>query len=455
MISDYCSRHPVKEQPIESFAEDYVRFIAHTSVPSSLTMSDIATATQKDCVIKCVMDALPNNSWSKQLCYQDDSFRSYQTVSEELTAVSLDEGNVLLRGTRLCIPDSLQQKVVKLAHEGHQGRVRCKALLRETCWFPYMDTRVDEMCKNCIPCMSASPSTTQEPIKPSPLPKQPWDEVSVDFCGPFPSGEYFMVVICDYSRYPVVEKLHSLSAQTVIPHLEKLFSLFSIPSVVKTDNGSPFNSQIFSDFADRFGFKHRKITPLHPMANGTAEAFMKPLVKTMKTASASGKNFKTEISSFLMNYRSTPHPSTGLSPYELMFNRKMKTKLPQFSVFRKDKYVRERDTKAKMKNKRYADIRRKTKYSTIKPGDKVLVKQNIRNKLDTPFSSSVGKVIPRKGSMVTVQHNDRTITRDISHFKPVNSFNDSDQRKSSSDADGTSLRKSGRKRRPPRRFIDE
>ncbi|XP_053390578.1 uncharacterized protein K02A2.6-like [Mercenaria mercenaria] len=251
-----------------------------------------------------------------------------------------------------------------------------------------------------------------------------------------------------FSKVDLYKGFHQLELSEESRNMTVFASHVGLWSVVKTDNGSPFNSQIFSDFADRFGFKHRKITPLHPMANGTAEAFMKPLVKTMKTASASGKNFKTEISSFLMNYRSTPHPSTGLSPYELMFNRKMKTKLPQFSVFRKDKYVRERDTKAKMKNKRYADIRRKTKYSTIKPGDKVLVKQNIRNKLDTPFSSSVGKVIPRKGSMVTVQHNDRTITRDISPFKPVNSFNDSDQRKSSSGADGTSLRKSGRKRRP-------
>ena len=90
-----------------------------------------------------------------------------------------------------------------------------------------------------------------------------------------PSGEYFMVVICDYCRYPVVEKFNSVAAQAVIPLLERIFGLFSIPNVVKTDNGSPFNSHTFSEFAAQLGFKHRKITPLHPKTNRTAEAFIK------------------------------------------------------------------------------------------------------------------------------------------------------------------------------------
>ena len=421
MISDYCSRHPIQESKADNVAEEYVNFLASNSVPKSLTLSEVARATQTDCVIQCVIQAVENNTWYKQRCSQTDSYRCYLNVREELTVVSLSDGHILLRGTRLCIPESLQHQVINLAHEGHQGRVRCKSLLRETCWFPYMDKLIDDKCKQCIPCMSASNETVHEPIKPSPLPKRQWDCISVDFCGPMPSGEYFMVVICDYCRYPVVEKLNSVSAQAVIPLLERIFALFAIPNVVKTDNGSPFNSHTFAEFADQLGFKHRKITPLHPASNGTAEAFMKPLVKCMKTAAASGQNYKSELSKFLLNYRSTPHPSTGISPFELMFNRKMKTKIPQFSVppSRNRNYVKERDAKVKQKNKQYADKRNKARTSTLRPGDKVLVKQQVRNKLDTPFSPVPGSVVSRKGSMVTVRHKDRTLTRDASHFKPV------------------------------------
>jgi len=460
MISDYCSRHPIQEQIPDSVAEDYVNFLASNTVPKSLNLSEVARATQKDCVIECVIQAVQNNAWHKQMCSQTDSYRRYLNIREELTVVSLSDGQVLLRGTRLCIPDALQKHVVDLAHEGHQGRVRCKSLLRETCWFPYMDKLIDDKCKQCIPCMSASTETMQEPVKPSPLPKRgQWDEISVDFCGPMPSGEYFMVVICDYCRYPVVEKLNSVSAQAVIPLLERIFGLFGIPNVVRSDNGSPFNSHIFADFAAQLGFKHRKITPLHPRANGTAEAFMKPLVKCMKTASASGQNYKSELTKFLLNYRSTPHPSTGVSPFELMFDRKMKTKIPRFSVppshYRK--YVKQRDAKTKQKNKQYADSRNKAKPSTLRPGDKVLVKQQVRNKLDTPFSPIPGNVVSRKGSMITVRHKDRTLTRDASHFKPVLDLPPS--RADNVDLQETAvkqpLRRSVRERKPPRKYDND
>ena len=211
----------------------------------------------------------------------------------------------------------------------------------------------------------------------------------------------------------------NIKADTVIIRLENRLGLFGIPSVIKTDNGAPFNGHVFSEFASNYGFKHRKITPLHPMSNATAEAFMKPLVKAIKTSNIQGQNWKSVISKFLLNYRSTPHPSTGVSPGELMFNRKMKTKLPQFMEKSKDARIRKKDTKAKAKNKWYADHRRGAKPSRIKPGDKVLIKQKVQNKLDTPFCPIPGTVLLKRGSMITAQHQDRKVTRDISHFKLV------------------------------------
>ena len=419
MIADYCSRHPVSNQPTRTIAEDYVNFIANCAVPKSVSLNDVVAATTKDCILTCVIKACQHNSWANQKCSESSTFKCYKQLADELSVVSSDNGFMLLRGTRLCIPASLQKKIIDLAHEGHQGRNRTKTLLRESCWFPFIDKLVDEQCKSCIPCMAASSKSTPEPLKPSPLPDKPWDEISVDFCGPFPTGEYFMVVICDYSRYPVVEKLFSLTASNVIAHLERIFGMFSVPKILKSDNGSPFNSHEFAEFASIMGFKHRKITPLNPQANGTAEAFMKPLVKTMKTASASGKNFKSELTVFLMNYRSTPHPSTNVSPFELMFNRKMKTKLPTFSVPTEDAEVRKRDQNAQLKNKTYGDIKRKAKPCLLQQGDKVLVKQKVQNKLSTPFSHTLGEVIRRKGSMITARFDGREITRDAAHFKLV------------------------------------
>jgi hypothetical protein len=80
-----------------------------------------------------------------------------------------------------------------------------------------------------------------------------------------------MVIVDDYSRYPVVERLMSLKAGPVIAKLQAIFSMFGMVSVVCADNGPYFNTCAFKQFAGKTGFVHRKITPLHPMGNAIVE----------------------------------------------------------------------------------------------------------------------------------------------------------------------------------------
>ena len=81
------------------------------------------------------------------------------------------------------------------------------------------------------------------------LPMEPWKEMSIDLCGPFKTGEYILVVVDDYSRYPEVEILHSSSARATIPKLDAIFARQGIPEVVKSDFGPPFNSDEFDNWA--------------------------------------------------------------------------------------------------------------------------------------------------------------------------------------------------------------
>jgi len=39
-----------------------------------------------------------------------------------------------------------------------------------------------------------------------------WQKISLDFSGPYPSREYCLIVVDDYSRYPVVELVRTISA---------------------------------------------------------------------------------------------------------------------------------------------------------------------------------------------------------------------------------------------------
>ena len=63
------------------------------------------------------------------------------------------------------------------------------------------------------------------------------------FLRALPSGEYLLVVIDRYIRFPEVEIVRSTKATTVIPKLDKIFATHGIPSVVKSDSGPPFKSE--------------------------------------------------------------------------------------------------------------------------------------------------------------------------------------------------------------------
>ena len=85
-------------------------------------------------------------------------------------------------------------------------------------WFPGIDNLTEEKVKSCLSCQAASTKSPPiEPLRMTSLPSGPWREVAVDFAGPFPSGDYIMVVTDEFSRFPEVEILTSTSAKVVIP----------------------------------------------------------------------------------------------------------------------------------------------------------------------------------------------------------------------------------------------
>ena len=56
----------------------------------------------------------------------------------------------------------------------------------------------------------------------------------------------------------------------------------------------------------------------------------KSLLKAMCEAQAEGKPWQQELQKYLPGYRSTPHTTTGVSPAELLYGRKILTKMPEF-----------------------------------------------------------------------------------------------------------------------------
>ena len=83
-------------------------------------------------------------------------------------------------------------------------------------------------------CQATTYTPTRDSLTPTPLPDRPWQRVDIDFWGAMPNGEYLLVLIEEYSRYPEVEFVHTTCAQAVIPHLDRVFSTYGFPEMVTT-----------------------------------------------------------------------------------------------------------------------------------------------------------------------------------------------------------------------------
>ena len=70
---------------------------------------------------------------------------------------------IILHGSRILVPKSLQQLAIDIAYEGHLGISKTKALLREKIWFPNIANMVKQTIDGCIPCQAVGKQTSQEP----------------------------------------------------------------------------------------------------------------------------------------------------------------------------------------------------------------------------------------------------------------------------------------------------
>ena len=116
---------------------------------------------------------------------------------------------------------------------------------------------------------------------------------------------------------------------------------------------------------------------------------MKLLNKTEQIAHLQGRDSSMAIQEMLTGYRSTPHPATGVTPYETPMNRPVRIKLDyQTGESNKerarDTAINRRDAEYKEKIKQNAR-NRNTKEHNLITGDHVLLKRRKTNKWSTAF----------------------------------------------------------------------
>ena len=314
---DYMSGHPVSG-PTETtdegeIAEAYVNFIVNHAIPKSMTIDQITEETIKDSTLTKVRESLLSSKWDNK----DKDIQPFLKCAYELTVNKSQ--NIILKGTRIVIPKSVQETATKLAHVGHQGIKKTKSLLREKIWYPNIDAKGQEIVEKCVPCQTVGQKSPPETMEITPTLDTPWSSLAIHFYGPN-TGQYLLVVVDTYSQFPEIEVVKSTEAKVCIPKLDRIFATHRIPAKLKSDNGPPFNGKEFENYVKTLGIDWKPSTPRWPQGNANAQSIMQPIGKVMKTSILENKNWRQELQRFLLSYRSTPHKTTGAALCELLFS---------------------------------------------------------------------------------------------------------------------------------------
>ena len=376
---------------------------------TELSSVDWAIEQSKDITLSRVIYLL-KSKYNPQTSSLKDETTSVTRYMRDWQKLSFSN-NILYRTTsidgqqvrQLVLPMHLRSVVLKLLHDesGHQGRDRTKSLVRSRFFWHGLDTDVDDKVKSCDRCTlrKSNPGRSAELI--NIVSTQPMELVCIDFLtlerskGGF---EKVLVITDHFTRYSQAFPTRNELAKTTAKVLFENFIVhYGFPARLHSDQGRNFESSVIKELCSLAGVEKSRTTPYHPMGNGMVERFNQTLLNMLGTLEDHKKeDWKSNVAPLVHSYNATKHPSTGYSPYFLMFGRHPRLAVDAYlgipspeesTVVSQDHYATKlkkrlqfaykvaskEAQKAAERNKAYYDL--KVREATLDIGDRVLIRQ--------------------------------------------------------------------------------
>ena len=343
-LSDICTDAEVFNITVDTFA---MRVF-----PNTVSPKEMASAQNKDPIIGPVYNLVKSKikPSHKYIMRQPKDVRKYllqwdrlRLCNGVLQRVYTEDG---AHYQQLVLPAKYQYTLFKMLHneQGHQGLERTLALFRERLFWSTLTRDVTEWIKNCSRCKVAKDYSGIN-IKPSSIiANRPMELLCIDFttldksdCG----KESVLVMTDAFSKFTQAVVTPDQKARTVAKMLvDKWFYTYGIPARIHSDQGKSFCNSIIAELCKMYGIKQTSTTPYNPRGNAVCERFNRTMHNLLATLPKEHKGrWPKYLPSMLFAYNATPHATTKVQPYELMFGRK--APLPCDSWLGLDEYADE------------------------------------------------------------------------------------------------------------------
>ncbi|BHF83082.1 hypothetical protein SprV_0802622400 [Sparganum proliferum] len=248
----------------------------------------------------------------------------------QLQELSLTTGN----GTILCdvstpshrpfVPPSLRRKVFSSLHNlSHPGNRATDKLASDRFVWPGMHKDLKAWTRTCLGCQRNKVQRhNKAPIGTFPTPDERFSHIHLDIVGPLPLSNgcsYLLTCVDRFTRWPEAIPLPDVAAPTVVKaFLSRWVAIFGAPSIITTDRGAQFESNLFQSLLSFLGCTRIRTTAYHPAANGMVERFHRQLKASLRAA-ADPENWTDHLPLVLLGIRSALKPDLDCSAAELVF----------------------------------------------------------------------------------------------------------------------------------------
>ena len=241
----------------------------------------------------------------------------------------------------LAVPQKYRDELLAVSHScissGHLGVNKSKQRLQAHFYWPKLYRDVADYVKRCKICQLTSPLQTKERVPLQPMTPEldtlPFSSISIDCVGPqlnqtARGNRYLLCILCNSTKYLQVYPLRNLRASSICDKLLSFWCSVGLPKEIFCDQMSSFKSELMAAVTDKFGIDMRYSAVYHSQSHGGIERAQRTLEDMLRKFVANWSNDWDRHVQFLQfAYNSATHSSTGFSPFELVYGRKVSTPL--------------------------------------------------------------------------------------------------------------------------------
>ena len=411
VVADTLSRAPVEsEARVLQVQEEIVSSEEETG---TTTLQQVQREQKKDVELRKIFDFVTTKS------LPDDPREANVVMNMAKKGFYVVDGILYYEGPdmpghrRIVVPTHLKQKILDEHHDlpfaGHFAVKKLSQRISQYFYWNGLKSDVYKKCSSCVSCASVQGQGDRgrPPLVSIPV-GGPFDCIGMDFVELDVSkqGHRYALVFQDYlSKWPEVYALADRKATTVAECLLDLVWKHGVPNKIIHDRAPEFLSEVLQETAELLGISQLPTSGGHPQTDGLVERFNRTLKQALaKMVTKGGRNWDMLLGPVLLAYRATPHTSTGMSPFYLLYGRS--PQLPSALDFRVPvqrfptieteygqelvKELKQARTIAKQnidkkqkEQKKYYD--RKVKDVKLKIGDLVMLKTEPRFRLDRSY----------------------------------------------------------------------